>query len=262
MDIMTWSNGAPSTSRGTPARSLNSTFVVYPQRPAFVCYTVRIDAAAAGDSGRVVLLSDAAAPPTTILATAGGAAVAGAGGADRMMVPRTWYQDAAAANQTAVVLAAGGGSATATEWRATRAGWITGMAVQASTPVTAGYLQIKGTKNGGNWGGAGEPSISLLPSGPTQGDQQTWAADNINFPVAAGDLIGATITTAAGLLPITANVEAWFEYTELGAGGGGGASVEGVVCGIVYPGHNVRLATQILTGAPTFTLIGAMEVSF
>jgi hypothetical protein len=119
-------------------------------------------------------------------------------------MPEQWVQQNVAANQTNVALSA----LVSTNFdtiKMMRGGSVVGMSTRLTEAITAGTLTVTLTKNGV----AGTLSI---PHTSGVGSVSTQAVGIDTY--VAGDLIGIQITTTAGFLPVTTDLEAWLEVVE------------------------------------------------
>jgi hypothetical protein len=151
-------------------------------------------------------------------------------GSGMYALPEVWAYPNVAASLTAVVVQPQV-SGFATAVRMARDGSIVGLVAQLSEAITAGQLTINITKNG-------TPITfnAVLTSGT--GAQATQAHGIDNY--VAGDLIGVTITTDSGFLPVTTDLEVWVQVSEGGAsGGGGGGGLIPWVAGSYQAGQQV-----------------------
>lgn len=126
-------------------------------------------------------------------------------GATRYVPNEMWMQNDVAASQTNVGLQVNVSQLFDT-WRAPRAGSIVGLVSRFSEAITAGSVSLRARINGA-------PSATLVATsvGGT-GTQVTQAAGIDTY--AAGDLLDIAITTNAGFLPISTDVEAYMEVQE------------------------------------------------
>lgn len=129
------------------------------------------------------------------------------GAAGRFAPPEQWAQDDVAANQAAVALSAQV-STNFDNIKMMRSGSVVGLSTRFTGAVTAGTATIRVTKNGV----AGTLSVASTAVSNPSGGQATQATGVDTF--VAGDLIGLSITTDAGFLPVTTDVEAWIEIQE------------------------------------------------
>ena len=125
-------------------------------------------------------------------------------GATRYVPNEMWMQNDVAASQTNVGLQ-GNVSQLFDTWRAPRAGSIVGLVTRFSEAITAGSVSLHVRVNGA----AG--TLVATSVGGT-GTQVTQAAGIDTY--AAGDLLDIAITTDAGFLPISTDVEAYMEVQE------------------------------------------------
>lgn len=128
-------------------------------------------------------------------------------GNDRFAPPEQWAQDNVAAGQAAVALSAQV-STNFDTWKAMRRGSVVGLSTRLTEAVTAGTATVRVTINGG----AGTLNVVHTAGGNPTGGQSTQQAGIDRF--VAGDLIGISITTDAGFLPTTTDLEAWLEVEE------------------------------------------------
>lgn len=129
-------------------------------------------------------------------------------GNDRSYPPEQWEQENVAASQAAVALSAQV-STNFDTWKAVRAGSIVGLATRLNTPCTAGTLTVTASINGV----ATTISVATTSVSNASGGITTQSAGVDRF--VAGDLIGTLVTTSAGWLPITAELEAYLEIEEV-----------------------------------------------
>lgn len=123
------------------------------------------------------------------------------------MAHDVWFKDDVAANLSGVALSRAGDSQWAAmdgKWIAHRAGSVTGVAVKSNAARAAGTLTVEVTKNG-----VGVGLTAALDGTNTTFKSSTQAKDTDAF--AAGDEIGAIITTDAGWLPTTADIRVCIE---------------------------------------------------
>lgn len=116
-------------------------------------------------------------------------------------MPEMWAQQNVAAGQTDVALSATV-SAHFDTIKMIRAGSIVGIATRLTEAITAGTITVTVTKNG-------VACAMTLSHGTGTGGSAIQAAgiDNYN----SGDLIGVRVTTSAGFLPITTDLEVWVD---------------------------------------------------
>lgn len=126
----------------------------------------------------------------------------------REIPPEVWTQNDVAAGQTAVDLETQVSQLFLT-WKALRPGSIIGISTRLTEAVTAGSLLLIVTINGTPSATLGV--ISTSGSNPT-GGQLTQAAGVDTY--VAGDLLGIELTSSAGFLPITTDVEAYLEIQQ------------------------------------------------
>jgi hypothetical protein len=122
--------------------------------------------------------------------------------------PERWAQINVTASQTAVALAAQVSGNTNTI-RMASSGSIVGLATQLTEAITAGTLTVTITKNGA------PVTLSIAHASGT-GSQLTQAVGVDTY--IAGDLLGIQLTTDAGFLPITTDIEAWIQCSEAVSG--------------------------------------------
>ena len=118
-----------------------------------------------------------------------------------------WYQDDVPASQSAVALrrvGSGDVECAGSSFLAPRAGSVTAVAVYSNAARTGGTLMVTVTING-----AATSLTATLDGTNTTFNAGTSAKDTI--VVAAGDLIGATITTDASWAPTTADIRVTVE---------------------------------------------------
>lgn len=119
------------------------------------------------------------------------------------IMPEMWGQENVAANQTNVPLSAMV-SMNFDTIKMTRAGSIVGISSRLTEAITAGTLTIKVTKNGS------PGTLTLVHTSGTGGTAiQATGVDTY----IANDLIGIQISTTAGFLPITTDLEVWLEHS-------------------------------------------------
>jgi hypothetical protein len=129
-------------------------------------------------------------------------------GNDRFSPPEQWAQQNVAAGQAAVALSAQV-STNFDTLKAMRAGSIVGLSTRLTEAITAGTLTVTVTINGV----AGALSLLHNAGFNATGGQVTQRAGIDRF--VAADLIGVQLTTSAGFLPITTDLEAWLEIEEV-----------------------------------------------
>jgi len=122
-------------------------------------------------------------------------------------LPEQWAQDNVAANQTNIALFAQV-STNFDSIKMMRAGSVVGLSTRLTEAITAGSLTVKLTKNGV----AGTLQVVHTSGGNPSGGQTVQAAGIDTY--VAGDLIAVQLTTNAGFLPITTDLEAWLEISE------------------------------------------------
>lgn len=129
-----------------------------------------------------------------------GGAAAGPSMVNPMALPEQWAQENVAASQTNVALSAQVSTSFDTV-KAVRAGSLVGFATRLTEPITAGTLTVELTINGAGTGFLLAHTAGSNPSGGV-------AAQAVGVDAyVAGDLIGVRITTDAGFLPITTELE-------------------------------------------------------
>jgi hypothetical protein len=121
--------------------------------------------------------------------------------------PEQWAQNDVAANQAAVALSAQV-STNFDNIKMIRAGSLVGLATRFTEAITAGQADVIVTINGV----ATALTIVHTNAANQTGGVATAAVGAI--PYVAGDLIGITVTTNAGFLPITTDLEAWLQVQE------------------------------------------------
>lgn len=131
--------------------------------------------------------------------TVSGAAVAG-----RYAVPEKWAQNNVAASQTDVDLTQLV-STLFVQTKMIRGGSITGLSTRFNEAITAGTATVTVTINGA----AGTLAIVHTSGSNPSGGEATQGSGIDVF--VAGDLVGVQITTDAGFLPITTDLESWVE---------------------------------------------------
>lgn len=129
------------------------------------------------------------------------------GGGGIAGLPEQWAQNNVAANQAAVALSAQV-STNFDNIKMIRSGSVVGLATRFTEAITAGTATIIVTKNGV----ATTLQIVHTNASNSSGGVATKTSGSVNY--VAGDLIGVTITTDAGFLPVTTDVEAWVEVEE------------------------------------------------
>lgn len=139
--------------------------------------------------------------------TEGGNSGGGGGGDALYAPPEQWAQEDVAANQAAVALSAQV-STNFDTWKAVRAGSIVGLATRFTEAITAGNATVTVTINGV----AGTLNVAHSAGSNPSGGVATQASGVDTY--VASDLIGLSITTDAGFLPITTDVEAWLQVQE------------------------------------------------
>lgn len=121
--------------------------------------------------------------------------------------PEQWAQSNVAASQTDVALGALVSQSFNTV-KAIRAGSIVGLGTRLSEPITAGTLVVGVTLNG---------LVTVLTLSHDSGTNPSGGeavAAIAAIPYVAGDLIGVQLSTNAGFLPITTDLEAWIQLAE------------------------------------------------
>jgi hypothetical protein len=131
----------------------------------------------------------------------------GGGGASIYALPEQWAQQDVAANQTDVDLSAQV-STNFDNVPAMRAGSIVGLSTRLTEAVTAGTLTVAVTINGA----VGTLAVVSTSGSNPSGGQATQATGVDTY--VAGDLIGVQLTTDAGFLPVTTDLEAWLQVSE------------------------------------------------
>ncbi len=129
-------------------------------------------------------------------------------GNDRFSPPEQWAQQNVAASQAAVALSAQV-STNFDTIKMMRSGSVVGLSTRLTEAVTAGTATVRLTINGA----AGTLNVVHTAGSNPTGGQSTQRAGIDRF--VAGGLIGLSITTDAGFLPITTDLEAWLEIEEL-----------------------------------------------
>lgn len=128
-------------------------------------------------------------------------------GNKRYQPAETWNQNDVAASQTNVALSALV-SVNFDTWKAPRAGSIVAIVTRLTEARTAGTLTVKATINGV------ATTLSVITNAAnTLGGISTEQAGIDKY--VAGDLIGMQVTTDAGWLPITSDLEAYIEVEEV-----------------------------------------------
>lgn len=128
----------------------------------------------------------------------------GGGGGGSFALPEQWAQNDVAANQAAVVMSAQV-STNFDDLKMPNAGILLALTTRFTEPITAGTCTIIITING---------APTTLQVVHTNAANQSGGIALGGVAYAAGDLIGMTITTDAGFLPITTDVEAWIMAQE------------------------------------------------
>lgn len=139
----------------------------------------------------------------------------GSGGGGIYSPAETWTQIDIAASQTNVALS----TQVSQEFdtiKMTRSGSIVGLSTRLTEAVTAGTLTVEVTING-------SPTSLTLAHTSGTGSQFTQAAGIDSY--VAGDLVGIRITTDAGFLPNTTDLEAYIQLFEGIPAASGGAGV-------------------------------------
>lgn len=119
-------------------------------------------------------------------------------------LPEQWAQNDVVANQAAVPLSAQV-STNFDDITMVRDGSLVGLVTRFTEVITAGTATVIVTINGV----ATALLIVHTAISNSSGGIATAAFSAIDF--VAGDLIGVTITTDAGFLPVTTDVEAWIQ---------------------------------------------------
>ncbi len=125
--------------------------------------------------------------------------IEGEGGSGAFALPEQWAQNDVAANQAAVVMSAQV-STNFDDIKMPTAGILISLITRFTEAITAGTCTIIVTVNG---------VASALQLVHTNAANSTGGIALGGVAYAAGDLIGMTITTDAGFLPITTDAEAW-----------------------------------------------------
>lgn len=182
--------------------------------------------------------------------------VEAAGSAGAYSPPERWAQVNVAASQTAVALSAqvSGNSNTI---RMVSAGSIVGLSTQLTEAITAGTLTVTVTKNG-------SPMTLSIVHTSGSGSQATLAA-GINTYV-AGDLIGIQLTTDAGFLPVTTDIEAWILCSEAVSGsvsltGNYSPPEQWSAVAIPASASNATMSAQVDTTSDTVAMMRAGNVT-
>lgn len=126
-----------------------------------------------------------------------------------MPLPEQWCQNNVVASQTNVVVSSQV-STNFDDLKMIRAGSIVGFATRLTANVAAGTLTVEITKNGA---ALTTPFTIVHTAGGNPGGGVGTQAVGVSTYV-AGDLIGVRLTTDAGFLPITTDLEAWVEVDE------------------------------------------------
>lgn len=125
----------------------------------------------------------------------------GSGGA-LYALPEQWIQSNVAANQIAVPLSTLV-SANFDDFKMMGSGWIVGLSTRFTEAITAGTATVIVTISGG------APTLQLVhtsASNPTGGIAMLPEGA---MPFGPGSIVSVTITTDAGFLPNTTDLEAW-----------------------------------------------------
>lgn len=144
--------------------------------------------------------------------------------------PERWSQVNIAASQSGIPLSAQVSGNTNTIRMAT-SGSVVSLATQLTEAITAGTLTVTVTKNG-------SPMTLSIVHTSGSGSQATQAVGVDTYM--AGDFLGIQLTTDAGFLPITNDIEAWIQCSEAVAGAPGstimviGGTVTGSTDGSVF----------------------------
>lgn len=120
--------------------------------------------------------------------------------------PEQWGQQNVTANQVNTPLSALV-STNFDETRMMRPGSIVGLCARLTEAITAGQLTVQITINGA------PAALQLVMASPTQQASITQGLGVDTY--VAGDLIGMRISTDAGFLPITTDLEAWLQLAEV-----------------------------------------------
>ena len=130
--------------------------------------------------------------------------IEGASSGGAFALPEQWAQNDVAANQAAVSMSAQV-STNFDTIKMPRAGILTALTTRFTEAITAGTCTIIVTING---------VATALQLVHTNASNSSGGVAQIGVAYAAGDLIGMTITTDAGFLPITTDAEAWIMAQE------------------------------------------------
>lgn len=154
---------------------------------------------------RVRRINATGGTPTVDVAAINDPLTSSSGEAGRYAIPEKWGQDDVAAAQTAVALSQRVSTVFANDTKMVRAGSLTGLNTRLNTPITAGTLTVIVTVGGV------ATTLTLVHTSASNpsGGQATLASAVEAF--AAGALVGIDITTSAGFLPVTADLECWLE---------------------------------------------------
>lgn len=154
---------------------------------------------------RVRRVSAALGTPTVDVAAINDPVTSSSGEPGRYAIPEKWMQENIAASQTDVALNQQVSTLFPIDTKMIRAGSVTGLNTRLTTPVTVGTLTATVTIGGVATTLSIIHTAALNPSG----GEATIATGVDVFAAAA--LIGIDITTDAGFLPITDDIEAWVE---------------------------------------------------
>ncbi len=130
--------------------------------------------------------------------------VSGVGVAGRYAVPEKWIQNNVVAAQANVAL----DQQVSTLFNSTkmiRAGSLLGLSTRLTEPITAGTLTVEVTLNGA---GTGFLLVHTAGANPSGGEAIQAAGLD---PFVAGGLVGFRLTTDAGFLPVTTDLECWMD---------------------------------------------------
>lgn len=127
----------------------------------------------------------------------------------RYLLPATWYRENIAISLTDDALDRQGQTASfAKTIKMPRAGSIVAITTRLNTPVTAGTLQVFASVNGS------ESSMSVTSTSGSNASGGTSTQAPGTDAYSAGNEIGVFISTDAGFLPITADIEVWIQVEE------------------------------------------------
>lgn len=124
-------------------------------------------------------------------------------------VPEQWCQNNVAASQTSVGLSAQV-STNFDTIKMIRAGSVVGLSTRLTEAIAAGQLTVEVTKNGAAFAA---PFTLVHTSGSNASGGVAIATPGVNTYVAS-DVLAVRLTTNAGFLPITTDLEAWIEVVE------------------------------------------------